>query len=438
MSRACIGARRPGRSDPLASTAYRHCAQASSAPTGPMSDGLLKLGRRPPPPAGLVLWHSGFRPFFLAAPLVATVALAGWLAVLHGAVHARGSLVGVDLHVHEMAFGFVGAVIAGFLLTAVKNWTGRAPAPPRALAALAVLFVVGRASVIAEALGAPRGTSAVEPLFLVLLAVAVARVIVASRNWRNVGVAALVALLALADVLLHVAGMVGAPALAASMRAAALFLPCVLLAVVGGRVIPMFTRNVVLERGGVVRQPNALDLVAVGAVALAALSAALAPLGDAFALVQPWVMVAAGALTLVRMVGWASLHARVTPLVWFLHLGHACLGVGLVARGVAHVAPLAVPASAATHVVAVGGIAVLCLGMMTRVALGHTGRPLVLPRSAVAAYGALLTALALRVAAAWRPALLDPSAAAFALAFLLFLVGYLGPLVRPRVDGTPG
>ena len=99
---------------------------------------------------------------------------------------------------------------------------------------------------------------------------------------------------------------------------------------------------------------------------------------------------------------------------------------------------IAVPASAATHLLAVGAIAVLCLGMMTRVALGHTGRPLVLPRSALVAYLVLLVALALRVAAAWRPVLLDPSAAAFALAFVLFLVGYAGPLLRPRADGAPG
>lgn len=403
-----------------------------------MSDGLLQLGRRTPVAQGPVLWQSGFRPFFVLAPLVATVALAGWLALLHGVVVARGSMTGVDLHVHEMAFGFVAAVIAGFLLTAVKNWTGRTPASPRMLALVVVLFVVGRAAVIAEAAGAPRGVSGVEPLFLVALAVLIARVVVASRNWRNLGIAGVVALLALADVLLHVAAWTGAPTLATSMRAAALLLPCVLLAVVGGRVIPMFTRNVVLEHGGVVRQPGTLDRVAVAAIAVAALSGTVAPLRPELGALEPWVMLAAGALTLARMVGWASLRARATPLLWMLHVGHACLGLGLMARGVARLFPTALPATSATHLLAVGAVAVLCLGMMTRVGLGHTGRPLVLPRSAVVAYVTLLVALVLRIAAAWRPALIDPSAGAFALAFLLFLVGYLGPLLRPRVDGAPG
>ncbi|OGQ12691.1 MAG: hypothetical protein A2138_11530 [Deltaproteobacteria bacterium RBG_16_71_12] len=124
--------------------------------------------------------------------------------------------------------------------------------------------------------------------------------------------------------------------------------------------------------------------------------------------------------------------------MWILHVGHAFLGLGLVARGAARLLPAAVPPSAATHLLAVGAIAVLCLGMMTRVALGHTGRPLVVPRPAIAGYLVLLAAVGLRVAAAWWPALLDASATAFALAFVLFLASYLVILVRPRADGAPG
>lgn len=404
-----------------------------------MSDGLLKLGRRAPQGrAGVALLQSGFRPFFLLAPVAATVALAGWLLVLHGRLALPGALSGVDLHAHEMVFGFVCAVIAGFLLTAVKNWTGRAPAPPRVLGALVALYLLGRVAVVAEAMGASRGVGALELAFLPLLAVAVARPILATRNWRNLGVAAIVALLAVADVLTHVAAWRGDVVLAASARSVALLLPCVLIAVIGGRVIPMFTRNVVLEQGGFVRASTAVDLWAVVAIAAVALVGSAAPWWSPLDRVEAGLSLAAGSLTLWRMRGWSTLRTRTAPLLWVLHLGHACLGLGLLARGAARLAPDVIPPSAATHLLAAGAIGMLCLGMMSRVALGHTGRPLLVPRVAVAGYLVLVVALVLRVGASWRPALLDPSAASFALAFLLFLAGYAVPLVRPRVDGAPG
>lgn len=404
-----------------------------------MSDGLMQLGRRPVArPTGSPLFQSGFRPFFLLAALVAAVSIVAWLLIVRGVLLPQGALLGVDLHVHEMIFGFVAAVIAGFLLTAVKNWTGRAPASPAMLGVLVVAFVLGRIAVLAEAAGAPRGVSALELLFLPLLALAIARPIAQVRDRRNAGVALLVGLLATVDVVMHVAAWNQDATLAASMRAAALLVPCVLLSVIGGRVIPLFTRNVVMEQGVEVRARNVVDGLTVAATAAVALLAAVAPFSSLVRTVEPIVAIAAGLLTLLRMRGWASTRTRGRPILWILHVGHASLGVGLLLRGVALAAPAALPVSVAMHILALGALSTLCLGMMTRVALGHTGRPLDVPRMAVGGYHSLLTALALRVGAAWVPALLDPAVLFFAIAFLLFFASYLKVLLRPRPDGAPG
>lgn len=404
-----------------------------------MSDGLLKLGRKPAaPPAGPVWLQSGFRPFFLLAGVVGALAVLSWLLLLRGVLVPAGALTGLDLHVHEMIFGFAAAVIAGFLLTAVKNWTGRAPAPPPVLAALVAVFLVGRLAVIAEAAGVMRGISALELLFMPALAIAVGRCIWQARDRRNAGVVGIVVALAAVDAVLHAAAWMGHGTMAAAARNVALLVPCVLLAVIGGRVIPMFTRNVVLDAGGSVRGPGAIDLAAVVATAGVAIVAAASAALPALRPVEAVVALLAGALTLLRMRGWASTATRTQPLLWILHVGHACLGLGLLLRGLALAAPTLLPVTVGTHVLAVGALSVLCLGMMTRVALGHSGRPLKLSRLAVGSYHSLLTALVLRVAAAWVPPLLDAAVLFFIIAFGLFVVAYLPVLLRPRADGAPG
>lgn len=401
-----------------------------------MSDTLLTLGRARPAPRAPVLLQAGFRPFFLLAALAAAVSIIGWLAVLHGVLVLPGATV--DLHVHEMVFGFTTAVIAGFLLTAVKNWTNREPAPPIALASLVALFIAGRVAVVVEATGALPGIALVEVLFLPALVIAVAIPIVKSRNKRNAGVLALVAFLALVDIGMHAAAWNAWPTLALSMRGAALLAPCVLIAVIGGRVIPLFTRNVVRDDGKDVREPNALDNVALAAAVLVMIAAVTAPFFGVARVVEPFANVAAGALLLLRMRGWATMATLRRPILWVLHVGYAALGVGFILRGVSSFVPTFVPSTAASHVLAVGAIAVMSLGMMTRVSLGHTGRRLAVPRTAVAAYAALLGATIARVAAVWWPWWLVTAGVLLALGFALFLVAYLPVLVAPRVDGKPG
>ncbi len=397
-----------------------------------MPDTLLTLGRARPAPRAPVLLQAGFRPFFLLAAVAAGVNIIAWLAVLRGALSLPGATV--DLHVHEMVFGFTTAVIAGFLLTAVKSWTNRDPAPPVALAALVALFIAGRVAVFVEARSGLQGISLVEVLFLPALIVAIAIPIVRARNKRNAGVLALVAFLSLVDVGMHVASWNAWPTLALSMRSAALLAPCVLIAVIGGRVIPLFTRNAVRDEGTEVREPNVIDTLSLVGAVLVMVAAVAAPFVDVVRTIEPLVNIAAGSLLLLRMRGWGTRATWRRPILWVLHVAYVALGVGFILRGL----PSVVPSSAASHLLALGAIAVMSLGMMTRVSLGHTGRRLDVPRVAVAAYAALLGATVARVAAVWWPSWLVAAGVLLALGFALFLVAYLPVLVAPRVDGKPG
>jgi len=401
-----------------------------------MSDTLLTLGRtRVAPPRAPVLLLSGFRAFFLLAAVVGAVSVLVWMLVLIGAASPPNA--SVDLHVHEMIFGFTVAVIAGFLLTAVKTWTGIDPAPPRVLAGLVALFVVGRLAIFLEVLGVARGIAIVEVAFLPALALAVGRPIVRAKNVKNAGVFALVVLLTLVDIGFHVAMAGSHPGLSTAMRVGALLVPCALIAVIGGRIIPLFTRNVVDPQGTRVRTAGRIDTAALIAVVIAVIAAVVAALfspSSVLASISRGASVVAGVLLVARMHGWASLETLRHPILWILHLGYALLGGGFLLRGL----PAMVPATIAVHVLAIGAIAVMCFGMMTRVALGHTGRALVVPRSAVAAYATLVAALVARVIAAFFPSALVAAALLFALACTLFLVGYARVLVSPRVDGKPG
>ncbi len=404
-----------------------------------MSDGLMSIGRRQPAVStSPIIFASAFRPFFLLAAAVAAISIIVWLFILKGALLVHGSFGIIDLHAHEMLFGFTTAVIAGFLLTAIKNWTGQAPAGPRLLAGLVALFIVGRIAVAVEAAGGPRGTAWLEALFLPTLAVVVAIPILRTKNRRNFGVVGVVAMLAVMDIVMHVAGWTNNVELGVAARTGALLVPCVLLAVVGGRVIPLFTRNVVTTAGVAVRETNTLDTLAVASAVAAAAVSIGAPLSSTITLIAPPVLIVAGVLTIARMWGWGTLATAKTPILWILHVGHMALGVGFFARGVSFLAPTIISPSGALHILSVGALGVLCLGMMSRVSLGHSGRPLILAPATVVAYGCIVVALVARVAATQVPFLLDVAGVFFALSFAIFIVSYAQILVSPRPDGKAG
>lgn len=383
-------------------------------------------------PEGPAVLALGFRPFFLLAGLLATAIVPLWLFVFLGKVSLPLRVFPAAWHAHEMLFGFVVAVIAGFLLTAVRNWTSL-PTPSGArLGGLAGLWALGR---VVMAVGAwmPRSAAAaIDLAFLPVFAVAIGLPIVRAKNWRNLAFVPLLLALFGANLAFHVTG---------SMRPFrfALDVVLVIVLVVGGRVIPMFTGNAIRAE---IKKNVRLDWASVLAMAPVALFD-LFP-GPFSTVERGWAVaaIAAGVLAFARLLGWKTWAARSMPIVWVLHVAWAWIALGLVLSGVTALFPVGI-ASAPMHALAVGAIATMILGMMTRVSLGHTGRMLVVPRSVTVSYVLLTAAAVLRglgpmIAPRLYVEALVASGVSWASAFAVFTAVYFPILTTPRVDGKPG
>ncbi len=382
--------------------------------------------RRGADPHGFALLALGFRPFFLLAGLFAALALPLWLLTLSAHVPLP-PYYGALWHAHEMLFGFAVAVVAGFLLTATRNWTGIQTLQGSPLAALALLWVAARLLVWLPLPGAL--IAAVDLAFLPLLALALAVPVTRARQWHNLLFTPILLLMALANGLIHLE-LLGGPAVAERGLQIMVVLMLVLLALMGGRVIPFFIERAV--PGSTVRRFRLLEW-GVHASLWALLVAIIWPGGG------QWATVAAGAAALLhalRLAGWSCLGLWRVPMLWILWLGYGWIVVGLAlyAAGLA---------GAALHAWTAGGIGALTLGMMARVALGHTGRLIEPARLTVAAFALINLAVLLRVAG---PLLLPEhyllwmqlSGLLWATAFLLFSLVYAPILWRPRIDGRDG
>ncbi len=389
-----------------------------------------------PTRGSLPLLRKGFRPFFLLAALHGTLFVPFWLLFLLGGSVPAGRWPAPWWHAHEMISGFALAVVAGFLLTAVENWTRLPTARGLALGSLALLWVLGRLGFfLGAALGIPL-LEAIDAIFPLGLALAIGRPLWRTRNRRNAVFPLALLVLAGAEVVTHLT--VHTPSTAHGARAAlGLALDVVLLfvAVVTGRIVPLFTRNATgvqaVEDGKGIGRPGLAFLV-LGA--LAEVSGFRDPAALCFA--------SATALLLLRARRWGLRAALSEPLLWVLHLGHAWLLLALALRVAAAFAPSLVPTSAWIHAAGAGSLGLLTLGMMTRVALGHTGRPLRTPSSMGLAFGAIALSASLRLAAlwitTWRSPLLWIAAALWSLAFVAYLIRFFPVLSRPRADGRPG
>jgi len=374
--------------------------------------------------AGLAFFRFGFRPFFLGAGVWALVAVAIWLAAFRGLVSIPTAFDPVAWHVHEMLFGFVAAAIAGFLLTAVPNWTGRMPIRGVPLAVLFALWVIGRVAVTTSGLIGAGVAAALDLSFLALLLGLVAREIVAGRNWRNVPITIVLAVLLLANVLIH-AEAVGHASTGPLGQRLGIAVVVLLINLVGGRIIPSFTANWLKKRGEA-RLPAGHDALDGGALAvlLLALAAWVAAPGGFAAGVG---LIAAGVLAFIRVARWRGHRTLSEPLVWSLHLGFAWVPVGLLLTGTSLVIP-SLPATAGIHALTAGAMGSMTLAVMTRATLGHTGRALAADRWTAAIYLLVATAALLRIAApllteAYLP-LLCASGVAWIAAFGTFAVRY--------------
>lgn len=375
------------------------------------------------------LFALGFRPFYLMAALLAVLAIPVWALVFAGVLATP--IPGIWWHAHEMVFGFAVAVIIGFLFTAGRNWTGLDTPSGGLLAGLAGLWLAGR---LAMAFGSGPWVAVIDVAFLPLAAAALLRVLIKARSWRNYFVGVLPAMLSLANLAFHLAvnGWLAIDPLAAVY--VALGLVVVLETIIGGRVIPMFTFNALR---GVRQWRNArFDLIAALCTGLALVLWAAGAVGWAGG-----VSLLAAGLQLVRWGGWNPWATRRTPLLWVLHLSYLWIPLGLLLTALAQWGVM--PRSAAVHALAIGATGGLIIGMITRTALGHTGRMLVAGRLEAIAYALVQLAAVARVLTLVAiPAAvvggIHLAATAWTLAFALYLWRYTPYLLYARVDGKAG
>lgn len=394
---------------------------------------MLRRGpRRDGASVGSAWLRKGFRPFFALAAGYGALIVPLWLLILNGLVRVPGLRDPLLWHAHEMIFGYTGAVVAGFLLTAVGRWSGKETAVGKPLLALAALWLIGRIAMLVP-LVPTRAAAVLDLSFWPALAFAVGRPLVLARNRRNYGILAVVLLLTVANVGTHL-DVFGVGGWGRPSYLLALDLLVVLMVVVGARVIPMFTRNALGDTS--VHSDATWDRVAL-ALCLASVVAHIAFVDT---LVYALLSGLAGVALLVRSRHWGAKRSRSDPMLWILHVGHAFIALGLVLRGVAVYVPWL--ASSATHALAAGAVGSLTVGMMARVSLGHTGRLIAASRRTNLAFLAIVAAGALRVLAPLGPSiytsLLTVAAAFWVLSFGLFLSEYAPVLSRPREDGAAG
>lgn len=375
---------------------------------------------------GPAILSYGFRPFFLFGAIYAGAAVLVWLPMFWGNIALPTGFAPRDWHVHEMLFGYVPAVVAGFLLTAVPNWTGRLPIQGKPLAILFSTWVAGRIAVCSSAWIGWIAAASIDAVFLLLLAAAAAREIAAGRKWNNLKVVAIVCFFASTNVAFHLeAHFVG---IAEYATRAGIALVVTLISLIGGRIVPSFTRNW-LARRPPGRLPVPFGRFDAATIAIATFALAMwvvAPNGRVTAVM----LLAAAVLHFVRLVRWAGYRTVRDRLVLILHIAYLFVPMGFFLSGLA--ALEIVVSSAGVHAWTGGAIGSMTLAVMTRASLGHTGQALSASASTQVVYLAVVVAALARICAALEPAysqaLLLFSGAAWILAFIGF-AGLYGPLL---------
>lgn len=380
------------------------------------------------------LLSHAFRPFFLLAALQAVLAMLLWTLALHGFGWPGAPVPGADWHAHAMLAGFAGAVVAGFVLTAVANWTGRPPVSGAPLAVLVIAWLLGRLAMLAAGALPPAWVAAADLLFPAGLSALVTREIVAAGNRRNLIICVMLAawtLLVLAFHLDRAGAWPGArwPALLLMTH-----LLLLLITLIGGRIIPNFTANWLRQHRPDIAPPSGHRAVELVILPLA-LATAISDLAAGSGILTGLLALLLATLHTLRLSGWRGTATRAEPLLLVLHAAYAALALGYLLLALAALLP-AFPRSSALHLLTVGAIGGMILAMMTRVTLGHTGRPLTASPATVLAYALLAAAAITRtaspLAAALAQPLLDLSSALWIAAFLVFLITYAPPLLLPR------
>ncbi len=388
---------------------------------------------------GPTLLSYGFRPLFLLAGLWATGSMILWIAMLSGSLQIPSRFDPATWHAHEFLFGYLSAVIAGFLLTAVPNWTGRSPVLGWQLAGLVVLWIIGRVAVFASASLPVWGMVLADLAFLIVLWTVIAREIVTSKKWANLPVLILIGVFILANLLFHVEAVTGGYAAQGYGLRLAVSVVLTLVVLIGGKIIPSFTRNY-LTKQGAVRLPTPpmqrFDKLTIAATIMVLLGWTLAP--DTRLTGVGLIMIAG--LHLMRLARWSGATTLAEPLVWVLHLAYVFVPLGALLNGAAFWAPDVITQVAALHVWTAGALGLMTVAVMTRATLGHTGHALHAGGATTLIYLSLILSVISRVLAdVWplfRDQLLNLSALFWVACFGGFVVAYGPMLLRSKKTPT--
>jgi len=380
---------------------------------------------------GPAILSYGFRPFFLLGSIYAGAMIPVWLGIFEGKLQLPTSFIPRDWHVHEMLFGYVAAIVGGFLLTAIPNWTGQLPLQGTPLAVLVTTWVAGRIAVFLSASIGWVAACTIDAAFLALLAGAAAREIISGRKWSNLPVVAIVTLFGAGNVAFHIEAHVNGFAEYSTRFAVALVI--MLVALIGGRIVPSFTRNwLARQRPGRLPAPfGRFDTITIMASAIALAGWIAAPSAKATSVG----LIAAGSLHMIRLARWAGYRTVPDRLVLILHLAYAFIPVGYLLAALA--AFDVVPSSAGIHAWTAGAVGSMTLAVMTRATLGHTGHTLKASIGTQCLYTAVIAAALMRICASVSPeymqVLLAAAGIGWTFAFLGFAVLYGRTLCSPRL-----
>lgn len=387
---------------------------------------------RSTPYYGPAFFSVGLRPFFLFASTYTALSMFVWLPVFLGKLDLLTTFAVVDWHIHEWIFGFLPAVATGFLFTAVPNWTGRMPIRGLPLALLLFVWIIGRFAVTFSSLIGWQAAAIIDLSFLVLVTVVIAREIVVGKNWRNLKVLIPLSILTLANGLFHLeSALYGS---ADFGRRLGLCAAIILIILIGGRIIPSFTRNwLVRENPGQLPTPfGKIDLYSI----IIAVIGLLAWVAFPENLVTGALLSLAGLVQLFRMARWAGYRTLRDPLVLILHISYLFIPIGLLLLSANIFAPDKIPAAAGIHALGVGAIGGMTLSVMVRASLGHTGRELKASFFSIIIFTAIIVAASARIFQALSighyQLTLYVSGAAWILAFGGFALTFAPALLRPK------
>ena len=379
-----------------------------------------------------IIFQNSFRPFFIAAGIWATLAVPFWLLSYFGILIATENFNILLWHQHEMLYGFVAAAITGFILTAIPNWTGRLPIKNKPLAILAFLWIVGRVGFLNIAIFGTAVTTLMDLPFLIVLVLVIAREIVSGKNWRNLPVIILISFFTLGNILVHlqIHEIIDSAELGIRLST---FVLSILLALIGGRIVPSFTRNWLAQNKAnkFPRPFGNFDKISLISLVVFVFAQIIIPHHQATSLLA----LLAGLLHGIRFIRWKVWMTLTEPLIWILHVGYMWLCVALVLIGLSGLTDF-VPYTSSYHALTVGAFSTMILAVMTRASLGHTGRTIKATLGTTTIFIFITIAAILRV---YEPfinesgtLILSLSGIFWTLSFALFIFIYFPILTQPR------